>query len=142
MSSHQVNRTNVQGLRGLLAGALGAVFLAALSGSGPVWSAPPAPVQYVDLYAGLDTKLKAIDGGGTARPPGGSRGPCFRARRGEPYYAGLTWERYRREKRQMAETIIREIRPDYLTVQNEPGTQAHNTGLPMTVQNVTDLLEE
>ena len=41
----------------------------------------------------------------------------------------------------MAETIIREIRPDYLTVQNEPGTQAHNTGLPMTVQNVTDLLE-
>src|SRR4030065_186214 len=41
----------------------------------------------------------------------------------------------------MAETITREIRRDYLTVQNEPGTQAHNTGLPMTVQNVTDLLE-
>src|SRR3990172_4829678 len=43
MSSHQVNRTTVQGLRGLFAGALGAVFLAALSGSGPVWSAPPTP---------------------------------------------------------------------------------------------------
>src|SRR4030065_947736 len=41
----------------------------------------------------------------------------------------------------MAETITREIRRDYLTVQNEPGTQAHNPGLPMTVQNVTDLLE-
>jgi len=230
MSSHQVNRTNVQRLRGLLAGALGAVFLAALSGSGPVWSAPPAPVQYVDLYAGLDTKLKAIDGVVTARSTGGKHDvtfsaellpananigePLFREQtwpavllnldrlqqlgvRGvkvavkypvlmpsfprsadylefyrrvgqevrrrnlkllvqmtdgfresafsalpvEPYYAGLTWERYRREKRQMAETIIREIRPDYLTVQNEPGTQAHNTGLPMTVQNVTDLLE-
>ena len=230
MSSHQVNRTNVERLRGLLAGALGAVFLAALSGSGPVWSAPPAPVQYVDLYAGLDTKLKAIDGVVTARSTGGKHDvtfsaellpananigePLFREQtwpavllnldrlqqlgvRGvkvavkypvlmpsfprsadylefyrrvgqevrrrnlkllvqmtdgfresafsalpvSPYYAGLTWERYRREKRQMAETIIREIRPDYLTVQNEPGTQAHNTGLPMTVQNVTDLLE-
>ena len=230
MSSHQVNRTNVERLRGLLAGALGAVFLAALSGSGPVWSAPPAPVQYVDLYAGLDAKLKAIDGVVTARSTGGKHDvtfsaellpananigePLFREQtwpavllnldrlqqlgvRGvkvavkypvlipsfprsadyldfyrrlgqelrrrnlkflaqmtdgfresafsalpvEPYYAGLTWERYRREKRQMAETIIREIRPDYLTVQNEPGTQAHNTGLPMTVQNVTDLLE-
>src|SRR3989337_3062720 len=230
MSSHQVNRTNVERLRGLLAGALGAVFLAALSGSGPVWSAPPAPVQYVDLYAGLDTKLKAIDGVVTARSTGGKHDvtfsaellpananigePLFREQtwpavllnldrlqqlgvRGvkvavkspvlspsfprsadylefyrrvgqevrrrnrkllvqmtdgfresafsalpvEPYYAGLTWERYRREKRQMAETIIGEIRPDFLTVQNEPGTQAHNTGLPMTVQNVTDLLE-
>ncbi len=225
-----MNRTNVQGLRGLFAGALGAVFLAALSGSGPVWSAPPAPVEYADLYAGLDAKLKAIDGVVTARSTGGKHDvtfsaellpananigePLFREQtwpavllnldrlqqlgvRGvkvavkypvlipsfprsadylefyrrvgqelrrrnlkflaqmtdgfresafsalpvEPYYAGLTWERYRREKRQMAETIIREIRPDYLTVQNEPGTQAHNTGLPMTVQNVTDLLE-
>src|SRR3990170_1011507 len=230
MSSHQVNRTNVQGLRGLFAGALGAVFLAALSGSGPVWSAPPAPVEYVDLYAGLDAKLKAIDGVVTARSTGGKHDVTFSAellpananigeplfreqtwpavllnldrlqqlgvrgvkvavkypvlipsfprsadylefyRRGgqelrrrdlkvlvqmtdgfresafsalpvESYYAGLTWERYRREKRQMAETIIRKIRPDHLTVQNEPGTQAHNTGLPMTVQNVTDLLE-
>src|SRR3990172_7935657 len=230
MSSHQVNRTKVQRLRGLLAGALGAVFLAALSGSGPVWSAPPAPVEYVDLYAGLDAKLQAIDGIVTARSTGGKHDvtfsaeplpananigePLFREQtwppvllnldrlqqlgvRGvkvavkypvlmpsfprsadylefyrrvgqevrrrnlkllvqmtdgfresafsalpvEPYYAGLTWERYRREKRQMAETIIREMRPDYLTVQNEPGTQAHNTGLPMTVQNVTDLLE-
>ncbi len=230
MSSHQVNRTNVQGLRGLFAGALGAVFLAALSGSGPVWSAAPAPGEYVDLYAGLDVKLKAIDGVVTARSTGGKHDVTFSAEllpananigealsrdqtwpavllnldrlqqlgvRGvkvavkypvlipsfprsadylefyrrvgqelrrrnlkflvqmtdgfresafsalpvEPYYAGLTWERYRREKRQMAETIIREIRPDYLTVQNEPGTQAHNTGLPMTVQNITDLLE-
>lgn len=41
----------------------------------------------------------------------------------------------------MAETIIREVRPDLLTLQNEPGTQAHNTGLPMKVQNVADLLE-
>lgn len=41
----------------------------------------------------------------------------------------------------MAEMIIREIRPDYLTVQNEPGTQAHNTGLPMTVQRTVELLE-
>src|SRR3990172_5266679 len=79
MSSHQVNRTNVERLRGLLAGALGAVFLAALSGSGPVWSAPPAPVEYADLYAGLDAKLKAIDGVVTARSTGGKHDVTFSA---------------------------------------------------------------
>src|SRR3989304_5563085 len=79
MSSHQVNRTNVQGLRGLPAGALGAEFLAALSGSGRVWSAPPAPVQDAALYAGLDAKLKAIDGVVTARSTGGKHDVTFSA---------------------------------------------------------------
>src|SRR3990170_3244878 len=98
MSSHQVNRTNVQGLRGLFAGALGAVFLAALLGSGPVWSAPPAPVEYVDLYAGLDAKLKAIDGVVTARSTGGKHDVTFSAELlpananiGEPLFREQTW---------------------------------------------------
>src|SRR3990170_8307510 len=98
MSSHQVNRTNVQRLRGLLAGALGAVFLAALSGSGPVWSAPPTPVEYADLYAGLDAKLKAIDGVGAARSTGGKHGVTFSAELlpananiGEPLFREQTW---------------------------------------------------
>src|SRR3972149_638397 len=98
MSSHQVNRTTAPRLRGLRAGALGAVFLAALSGSGPVWSAPPAPVQYVDLYAGLDTKLKAIDGVVTARSTGGKHDVTFSAELlpananiGEPLFREQTW---------------------------------------------------
>lgn len=216
--------------RVLLAGALGTVLLAALTGFTPVWPAPPAPAEYSDLYADLDARLKAIDGVVTSRASGARHDVIFSAellpananigealfrdqtwpavllnldrlqqldvrgvkvaikypvlvpsfprsadylafyrRLGDElrrrnlkflaqmtdgfreaefsalpvaqYYAGLTWERYRREKRQTAEIIIRDIRPDYLTVQNEPGTQAHNTGLPMTVQNVADLLE-
>ena len=33
-------------------------------------------------------------------------------------YSGLKIERYRQEKRQMVETILREIRPDFLTIDN------------------------
>src|SRR3972149_3060363 len=98
MSSHQVNRTTVQGLRGLPGGARGVVFPAALSGSGPVWSAPPAPVEYVDLYAGLDAKLKAIDGVVTARSTGGKNDVTFSAELlpananiGEPLFREQTW---------------------------------------------------
>ena len=52
-------------------------------------------------------------------------------------YAGLTLEEYTSGKRSMAETIIRELAPDYLTVENEPGTQQANTGLDFTVANQT-----
>jgi hypothetical protein len=39
-------------------------------------------------------------------------------------YAGLTLARYGMAKRQMAETIIRELEPDYLTLGSEPDTEA------------------
>jgi hypothetical protein len=67
--------------------------------------------------------------------------PAFSPLQAEGYYAGLTSERYRQEKRQMAETIIRELRPNYLTVENEPKTTEHNTKLPMTVQTFTQTLQ-
>lgn len=56
-------------------------------------------------------------------------------------YTGLTLQRYVQEKRQMVEVIVREIRPDYLSLENEPGTQEKNTGLPFTVQNVTAIMQ-
>ena len=101
----------------------------------------PRSQDYLNFYRRVGEELRRRNLKFLVQMTDGFREPAFSALPVEPYYAGLTWERYRREKRQMAETIIREIRPDYLTVQNEPGTQAHNTGLPMTVQNVTDLLE-
>ncbi|NPV58555.1 MAG: hypothetical protein HPY75_02690 [Actinobacteria bacterium] len=52
-------------------------------------------------------------------------------------YAGLTLDQYISGKRAMAETIIRELAPDYLTVENEPGTQRSNTGLDLSVANQT-----
>ncbi|MEW6554468.1 MAG: hypothetical protein AB1384_09300 [Actinomycetota bacterium] len=55
-------------------------------------------------------------------------------------YSGLTLEEYMREKRAMTETVLRELRPDYLTVENEPMTQQSNTGLAFTVANQTQIV--
>jgi glycosyltransferase involved in cell wall biosynthesis len=45
-----------------------------------------------------------------------------------------------REKRAMMETVIRELRPDYLTMENEPDTQARNTGLDFSLDNYIRLI--
>lgn len=55
-------------------------------------------------------------------------------------YSGLTLEEYMREKRAMAETVLRELRPDYLTVENEPTTQRANTGLDFSVADQTKIV--
>ncbi len=55
-------------------------------------------------------------------------------------YSGLTLEEYMREKRAMAETVLRELDPDYLTVENEPTTQQANTGLDFSVANQTRIV--
>jgi hypothetical protein len=52
-------------------------------------------------------------------------------------YTGLTLDEYMGEKRAMIETVLTDIAPDYLTVENEPGTQQANTGLDFTVANQT-----
>ncbi len=44
-------------------------------------------------------------------------------------YAGMTLECYREARRQLARTIARELRPDYLTIANEPATEARAIGL-------------
>lgn len=44
-------------------------------------------------------------------------------------YAGLTFERYKREAKQMFQNIINHLEPDYLNIIAEPDTQATLTGL-------------
>jgi hypothetical protein len=44
-------------------------------------------------------------------------------------YRGLSRERFSAGLREMAEAIIADIRPDYLTLLSEPDTQTRNTGL-------------
>jgi hypothetical protein len=44
-------------------------------------------------------------------------------------YKGLTREHFNAGLREMAEALIADIHPDYLTVLSEPDTQARNTGL-------------
>jgi hypothetical protein len=55
-------------------------------------------------------------------------------------YTGLTMEQYKQEKLLMVKTIIDEMHPDYLTLETEPATQARNTGLNFSVENVTDIV--
>lgn len=50
-------------------------------------------------------------------------------------FTDMTLVKYMADKRHMAETIVGEIRPDYLVVAGEPLTLQRNTGLPMTVDN-------
>jgi hypothetical protein len=53
-------------------------------------------------------------------------------------FANLTFDEYRKTKRQIAESIINEIHPDYLTLANEPSTEAMTTGLKVTVPEFTE----
>ena len=53
-------------------------------------------------------------------------------------FSNLTFAEYRLTKRRIAERIIREIHPDYLTLANEPSTEAMTTGLKVTVPEFTE----
>jgi hypothetical protein len=53
----------------------------------------------------------------------------------DTWYRGLTLDRFRKEKRTMIETALRELQPEYLTVANEPDTSAMNTKLDFSPDN-------
>ena len=56
-------------------------------------------------------------------------------------YSGLTLGRFRDELKEMAEAIVTDMRPDYLTLFTEPGTQAQNTGLDFSVSNFSATIQ-
>jgi len=56
-------------------------------------------------------------------------------------YSGLTMERYKREKLQTVEAILKEMRPDYLTIDNEPMTMQRNTGVRYSVKDYTEMVQ-
>lgn len=45
-------------------------------------------------------------------------------------YTGITFKKLAEGKRQQIEIVLREMRPDFMTISMEPGTVAFNTGLP------------
>lgn len=100
----------------------------------------PRSAEYLALYKKLGDELRRRNIKFLVQMTPGFKPSALSSLPVEPYYANLTLERYKREKRQMAEIIIREIRPDYLTVENEPKTAQENTGLPFTVQNFTEIV--
>lgn len=127
------------------------------------------PAEYADLYAFLREKIAGIDKRISAHWKGEHHDVTFAAEllaangnQGENLFRPQNWDavllnldrlqflgargvkvgvKYKREKRQMVETIVREIRPTYITVENEPTTQSQNTRLRFTVQSVADIME-
>ncbi|HOJ05778.1 MAG TPA: T9SS type A sorting domain-containing protein [Bacteroidota bacterium] len=56
-------------------------------------------------------------------------------------YSGLTMPQFRADLRQHVETVLTAMRPDWLSITNEPMTQKMNTGLDFTVAAVTELVQ-
>jgi hypothetical protein len=95
----------------------------------------PHAAEYLDFYKFVMTEarrrnLKVLFKIGEAfRDPVHGQLPV------DNWYRGLTLDRFRREKRTMIETALRELQPDYLTVANEPDTSAMNTKLDFSTEN-------
>ncbi len=56
-------------------------------------------------------------------------------------FEGWTLERYMQEKKAMIQTVLRELKPDYYTIENEPTTMRANTGLDFSVENQTQMVD-
>jgi hypothetical protein len=56
-------------------------------------------------------------------------------------YRGLTLERFKRELLHVARVICEEVKPDYLTVLNEPGSQSKDTGLDLGVGPYVEVVQ-
>ena len=57
------------------------------------------------------------------------------------FMQGLTAERYKSEKKQMLVTILRELRPDFLTIEDEPETMQEATGLEYSPDILVEFIQ-
>jgi hypothetical protein len=93
----------------------------------------PRSSEYTDFYKRVAREIRRrgyiliIEMGTTFREPEFSKMRVD--------YSGLTMKRFNAQLRDMAETIIKDLRPDHLTILSEPDTQARNTGLDFSVSN-------
>ena len=109
----------------------------------PFHQSPEEYQQYLDFYTEIaddirgrgltlivETQVLFTEGGFTAWDPA-------------PYYASLTTEEYRQGRMEVARTIALALDPDYLSVIQEPDTEADQTGKAEvgTLAGATTLLE-
>jgi hypothetical protein len=100
----------------------------------------PRSAEYLEVFAWVGREIRRRHLRLLAQTTAAFRDPVFSQVRPEKHYAGLTWERYKREKRQHVEAVIREVRPDAITIENEPGTQQANVGLRFTPEAMAELI--
>ncbi|MGB5746439.1 MAG: hypothetical protein WBM69_05625 [Desulfobacterales bacterium] len=56
-------------------------------------------------------------------------------------YSQLTLEKFKLQLREMAQIIVTDLKPDYLTILTEPDTQSQNTGLDFSVSNFASTIQ-
>jgi len=99
----------------------------------------PSSNGYLEFYKKVSQEVKKRNlvlyvATGTA-----FRDPAFTSLRVD--YSGLTFGQFKVDMRRYVDTVLCNLRPDYLTITNEPETQQMNTGLDFSVQNVKELVE-
>lgn len=94
------------------------------------YSNPATYQQYVNFYTQLANDVRArglkliVETGIVLNEPGITTFNCA------PFYNSLTLSQYENGRMQVAVEIARQIRPDYLSVLNEPDTEAAQSGKP------------
>jgi hypothetical protein len=99
----------------------------------------PNSKGYLNFYARVSQEVKARNLILYVATTAAFRDPSFTSLRVD--YTGLTFQQFKKELRQQVETVIAGMQPDYLTFANEPETEAMNTGLEFSVQNMRELAE-
>lgn len=96
------------------------------------------PEKYVQFYKSLIAHIRTKDVKVVVKAHNLFTDPIY----GNPDvdYAGLTLDKYIAEKRGHIETIIKELKPDILTLENEPDTTESITKLKMTPDNFEKVL--
>jgi len=94
---------------------------------------------YVNFYSRVSQEVKTRNLILYVATTAAFRDPAFTSLRVD--YTGLTFQQFKKELRQQVETVIGSMQPDYLTFANEPETEAMNTGLDFSVQNMKELAE-
>ena len=102
----------------------------------------PESDRYLDLFGRIVQAAKARNmtvfikcTSTNTNPDYGAADPAVDA-----FMNQLTSSRYKTEKRQMIETIIQILRPDYLTVEDEPETMEAATGLVYTPDSLENYI--
>lgn len=95
----------------------------------PNFRGPEKSQEYLNFYKKLVGEIKSRDIALTIEVQ--PIFPDFSNLPVKQYYQGLTIETYKQRVAEMLKVIAVELRPEYLTVANEPSTAAGNTGLPL-----------
>jgi hypothetical protein len=98
----------------------------------------PRFTEYIDFYRRVAWEIRKRGFGFIVEIGAFFREPEFTKIKVD--YSKLTIKTFKVQLREMAEIIIEDLRPDYLTIFTEPSTQSRNTGLNFSVSNFADTI--